>query len=178
MTQYNNMDRGFILGNSIDIKLTGEDIAEIRADVVVATSGVDSKCNVIRLWGQIKDCNGTPIPNALLKLIKVICTHTSEYYEGIAHTVSDCNGFYQFDLCYCDGNECYKVLVNKAYTGAEQIIETNTGICSACVSGENSYNLCKPFEPIVTPHVPHCQKPTPYPTPWPAPCQQPCDCYE
>ena len=139
-----------ISGNSIDINRVANDIAEIRADVLLDASLCNKDVNVVRLWGQVKDCNENPIPNALLKLIKVICTHYGEEYQGIAHTTSDCCGFYQFDLCYKDGDEVYKVLVNKAYLGTEQVIETDGGNCNACVGNGYEYSPCKEYPPIVT----------------------------
>lgn len=59
----------------------------------------DEDCEkVIILWGQVKDCNNYPVPYALLKLVKVICTGVGTQYQGVAHTVSDYEGFYQLDF--------------------------------------------------------------------------------
>ena len=146
----NRNDNYIISGNSIDINRVDTDIAEIRADVLLEASLCDKDANVVRLWGQVKDCQQSPIPNALLKLIKVIYTHCGEEYEGIAHTTSDCNGFYQFDLCYRNGDEVYKVLVNKAYLGIEQVIDTAGGNCDACMGNGYEYSPCREYPPIVT----------------------------
>ena len=150
----NRNENYIVSGNSIDINKVDCDIAEIRADVLLETSLCDKDNNVVRLWGQVKDCQENPIPNALLKLIKVHCNHHGEEYQGIAHATSDCNGFYQFDLCYREGNEVYKVLVNKSYLGIEQVIEDENGNCNACTGMGYEHSPCKEYPPIVTQNAP------------------------
>lgn len=114
-----------ILGNSVDIEIKKHD-CEIRADVVVEKSQPS-----VRLWGQIKDCDGRPMANTLIKLVKVCYEYGKLSYEGIAHTVSDCQGFYQFDLCSCDSNAKYKLLVGRAAKGSERTVESE-GNCDVC----------------------------------------------
>ncbi len=139
----NNCDLSMINGNSIDIAPQGCD-SEIKADIVV------SEFNSVRLWGQIVNCNGEAVSNALLKLVKIVVDCNGKcLYQGIAHTVSDCNGFYQFDLCVDDPCAKYKVLVNKSATGTERVIEDNTGNCNACVSP--SYTPCGEYKYRITP---------------------------
>lgn len=190
---YHHQRRANVLcGNSVDIKVTECDVAEVKADVVVESAAKEGPCNIVRLWGQIKDCQGNPVPHALLKLVKVVCTTAGKEYQGIAHTVSDCEGFYQFDLCYCDGSECYKILVSKAYTGPEQVIETGGGNCHACTGcgclGHGQYGPCAQYNPIIVSgetdgakcecrEVPKpCPKPVPKPYPTPYPTPEPCPC--
>lgn len=172
-----------ICGNSVDIKITEFDAAEVRADVVVESASKEGPCNIVRLWGQIKDCHGNPVANALLKLVKVVCTAAGKEYQGVAHTVSDCEGFYQFDLCYCDGTECYKILVSKAYTGPEQVIQTGAGNCYACTGqgciGNGQYGPCAEYNPIIVPGGPgnmecDCEPPCPPAPPYPCPPKPPC----
>lgn len=124
-----------VLGNSIDIKVdpSNRDV-EIRADVRV------EEFMTKRLWGQIINCSGCPVPNTLIKLVKIITCGCRKEYLGIAHTVTDCEGFYQFDIC-SDEEACYKIIVNKAVTGDETVIETGGGNCNAC-SGNPSYDPC------------------------------------
>lgn len=112
-----------IIGNSVDIVVNKCD-SEIKADIVV------SEFNSIRVWGQIKNCYGNPVSNALIKLIKVIKTCNGCKYEGVAHTISDCNGFYQFDICEDTSSNCYKILVGKSATGTERIVNDNN--CNPC----------------------------------------------
>ncbi len=138
-----NCDLTMINGNSIDVVPQGCD-SEIKADIVV------TEFNSVRLWGQIVNCHGQPVSSALLKLIKIITDCNGKcIYQGIAHTVSDCNGFYQFDLCVDDPCAKYKVLVNKSATGTERIIETGTGNCNACV--DPGYTPCGEYKYRVTP---------------------------
>lgn len=80
-------------------------------------------CKVVRLYGQVKNDCGCPLPRVLLKLVQVIGSDECVSCQGIAHTTSDCEGFYQFDLYYYEGNECYKVIVNEICGGLERIIE-------------------------------------------------------
>lgn len=151
--------QGFSTGNSIDIDLNQcEQVGEVKADIVLNTNTNDN-CKVVRLWGQIKDCNGCVVSNALLKLVKVEMCHGRCEYKGVAHTVSDCQGFYQFDLCYCDGNENYKILVSKTSTGGEELVLlTGDGNCNVCST--NSYNPCQPVNQNYKPMTPiNCNPP-------------------
>lgn len=123
------------IGNSATIntdRLTCE--SEVRADVVIA------KENNIRLWGIIKDCDGNIVEHALVKLIEITESNCQRIYKGIAHTVSDCQGFYQFDLC--SQNPCvkYKVVVGFANTGSEKEITIND--CNPCCE-ESSKSSCQ-----------------------------------
>lgn len=123
-----------VLGNSIDIKLTNNIIknySEIKADIPVV------QYNSIRMWGQVKDSMGNPIPYALLKLIKYTNGKTSTSYCGIAHTTADCQGFYQFDLCPEEGAE-YKILVSKPNIDAEFTIESEGN----CPPSKSNYDVC------------------------------------
>lgn len=119
-------DDSYIVGNSVDFTV-GKCDSEIKADLTVGYR------DTVRVWGQIKDCNGNPVPYAYLKLIK-LCKNTQ---EGIAHTITDCLGYYQFDICQCDAEGVnYRLLVSKAsVNGGERIIAsglsgTNCDVCN------------------------------------------------
>ncbi len=113
-------------GNSIDIAPQNCD-SEIKADIIV------SEYSSVRLWGQVMNCHGQPVPNVLLKLVKVVFDrHGKCFLQGIAHTTSDCQGFYQFDLCPDDSCTKYKVLASKPAIGPERIIVSDGGNCHAC----------------------------------------------
>ncbi|WP_373601364.1 hypothetical protein [Paraclostridium bifermentans] len=120
-------------GNSVDIDVNSHD-CEIRADVVV------SEYQAIRLWGRVLNCDGKPVANALIKLIKVDCNG----YKGVAHAVSDCDGFYQFEIYNCDKAYNYKLLVSKATYGSEKVVPIIFNECAPCdgpdVYPPNSYN--------------------------------------
>lgn len=144
-----NSNYNIVSGNSLDLDVNYCE-SEIRADVVV------SEYNSVRLWGRIVNCDNQPIANALIKLLKVECCGEHVKYTGISHTVSDCDGFYQFELCSScdDDNEhnCYKLLVSKAAYGPERIIPTTGGNCNPC-DGSDGYPFdpCKEYPPIITP---------------------------
>lgn len=107
---------------------------ELRADLKV-----DSLGGSIRLWGQITDCDGNPVQCALIKLVKETIKQGKKQYVGIAHSVSDCLGFYQFEICIPECNcESYKVIVSKQLTGQEIVIDpTGNGECDPCNGGKN-----------------------------------------
>lgn len=139
---YNNnieYDNFMSNGNSIDFNIDGCE-SEIKANIMVGMSS-DS----IRLWGQVISCDGHPVSNALLKLIRVIPGSCGCEYQGVAHTVSDCNGFYQFDLDADDNCANYKVLVGKSSTGCERVVNT-LGNCSPYNnSNDNSCDNNQPY---------------------------------
>jgi hypothetical protein len=112
-----------IKGNDADIELKDSD-CEVRADITVA------KKHCVRVWGQIKDCDDKPVKDALVKLLQVCFDHGKIQYKGIAHTISDCNGFYQFDICVNDEHIKYKIIAGKATEGNDRVIERN--ICNPC----------------------------------------------
>lgn len=139
-------DYKIINGNSLELTV-GECESEIRADVTV------SELDSVRLWGRIVNCNGDSVPNALVKLVKVVCGCNGNEYIGIAHTMTDCEGFYQFELCSCPKDTCFKIIVSKAAYGPERIIDSsNGGACNPC-DNSNGYPFdpCAEYEPFVTP---------------------------
>lgn len=137
-----------VSGNSLDVDVNYCE-SEIRADVVV------SEYSSVRLWGRIVNCDGKPVANALIKLLKVVCCGDKVSYNGIAHTISDCDGFYQFELCSCDDNgdkSCYRILVSKAAYGPERVIPTNGGNCDPCNDQDGyPFDPCREYPPIITP---------------------------
>lgn len=122
-----NIDDSYVVGNSVDFTV-GKCDSEIKADVTVGHR--DS----VRVWGQIKDCAGNPVAHAYLKLIKV----SNNSQVGIAHTITDCLGYYQFDICPCGENagNNYRLLVGKASVGggertiASGVTGTNCNPCN------------------------------------------------
>lgn len=137
-----------VSGNSLDLDVNYCE-SEIRADIVV------EEHSSVRLWGRIVNCDDRPVANALVKLLKVECRGAQTTYKGIAHTVSDCEGFYQFELCACeeDANKsCYKLLVSKAAYGSERIIPLSGGNCNPCDPCDGyPFDPCQEYPPIMTP---------------------------
>lgn len=146
-------------GNSADLKI-GECDSEIRADVVV------NEYRSIRLWGCVVNCNGYPVPNALVKLLKIVRYEHGYNYVSVAHTVTDCDGLYQFDILGEFDCDSYKVIVSKTAIASERIIDTKGGNCNPCD--------CKPMPKCEEKNPPKCdcyEKP-PHVEP---PCNKPCD---
>jgi hypothetical protein len=111
----------FLEGNQIEFEVKKGD-CEIRADIPVQ----EMRC--VRVWGEVRNCKGEPVEDALVKLAKVTCKEGKEKLEGVAHTVTDCKGFYQFDICQkeeeCEKEEkqIYRIIVGKAAIGKERKI--------------------------------------------------------
>jgi len=101
-------------------------VCEIKADIEV------NRRKTVRLWGQVKDCNGIPVRCALVKLVREITLGKYSRYIGIAHTITDCLGFYQFEIGIPEGDEKpkYRVIAGKAATGKE--IEIKDLECDPC----------------------------------------------
>ncbi|OQB22827.1 MAG: hypothetical protein BWY11_02032 [Firmicutes bacterium ADurb.Bin182] len=103
-----------ILGSASEFEVREND-CEIRADISVR------KIGCVRIWGRITDCNDNPVEEALVKLLKKNDLSGCVKYEGVSHTVSDCEGFYQFNVCGCPA--LFSVIVTKAAAGKERVIK-------------------------------------------------------
>lgn len=112
-----------IEGNIVEIDVKKDD-CEIKADIEV-----DRK-KTVRLWGQVKDCRGIPVNCALVKLVKKINVCGKPHLKGLAHTVTDCKGFYQFDICTPVHQEKFFIIVGKPAIGEERTI--NNPKCNPC----------------------------------------------
>lgn len=146
MNSCNCENSNVVVGNSVDIDMKDKHLcgsSEIRSDIVV------EEFNAKRVWGQVVNCNGCPVANCLVKLVKIVCENGKNYYRGIAHTITNCEGFYQFDVC-SDDCSCYKIIVNKSTTGDEVTIDNKYGNCNLCNPHDNcggngnngGYNPC------------------------------------
>lgn len=127
-----------VKGNSIEVELSKDD-CEVRADVVVErTSGV-------RIWGQIRDCDGFPVKYALIKLVKISTYCGKIDVQGVAHTISDCTGFYQFEVSPCNVGTKYRVLVSKAVECCERKVPDSELLCNPCSSDQHQcQSSCDP----------------------------------
>ena len=103
----------YMVGNTIDIEVKKGD-CEIKADMVM------HKKKSVRMWGRIKDDNDMPVKCALVKLLKPVYKCGKVEYVGIAHTMTDCLGFYQFDVCASEANTKFRIVVSKASSGKER----------------------------------------------------------
>lgn len=82
----------------------GSNDCKIQADITV------ERVRSVIIWGNVTDCTGTPVSEALVKLMRYTGECGSELKE-VCRTHTDCHGYYQFDLEYgCEGR--YRVLVS------------------------------------------------------------------
>jgi len=102
-------------------------VCEIQLDIEV------EKRKTIRLWGQVRDCKGNPVKGALVKLVKEIKVSCTTEFEGVAHGITDCLGFYQFDICIPQTDTCsrFRVIVSKQAVGREIVIKDTE--CRPCI---------------------------------------------
>lgn len=115
-----------VKGNSIGVEI-GKGDCEVRADVIVG------RTNGVRVWGRVKDCEGNSVSYALVKLVKVVNVCGNIDVEGIAHTITDCNGFYQFEITNCEVGAKYRILVHKAASGCERRVPDSSMACNPCI---------------------------------------------
>ncbi|MEI6101202.1 MAG: hypothetical protein WCP73_05115 [Eubacteriales bacterium] len=96
-----------IAGSSVDVHANRNE-SEVRADIVV------EKKRSVRLWGQVLTAEQNPVQNALVQLVRVSnrCDCGKVELEGIAHTVTDSQGFYQFDVSNVK-DDTFKIIVGK-----------------------------------------------------------------
>lgn len=139
-------DKNGIVGESIDIVLKDVCESEIKAEITV------KEFESVRIWGQVKDSCGCPMPRTLLKLLRCDC----ENFSGIAHTISDCQGFYQFDLCKKTEGGKYRIIAGRVSECGEMcerktlahplFVQHGKQVCDmrvckstdyTCLSGEN-----------------------------------------
>lgn len=96
-----------IAGANVDVRANRNE-SEVRADIVV------EKKRSIRLWGQVLTADQIPVENALVQLVRVSnkCDCGKVVFEGIAHSVTDSQGFYQFDVFNAQ-EDTFKIIVGK-----------------------------------------------------------------
>ncbi len=119
-------NRSYIIGNSVNVEI-GRCDTEVKAKIVV------QERDSVRIWGQVVDCNNCPVPYALVKLLKEGCNCE---LKSVAHTMTDCTGCYQFDVCpERDGAE-FVILAGKD-------AESRESVASSGIADNNCRCLCK-----------------------------------
>ena len=118
-------NRAYIVGNSVNIDIDRCD-TEVKAKIVV------KERDSVRIWGQVVDCDNCPVAYALVKLLKEGCNCN---FESISHTMTDCNGFYQFDVCPEDQGREFVVLAGKD-------AESRESVASSGIRDNNCRCLC------------------------------------
>ena len=83
------------------------------------------------IYGIVRDCYKDPVPNAVVKLIEVICNHKGEEErKTVSHTFTDCDGEFVFGpLCH---NRMYEI----------QIWVDNVKHIKVCAKAEPKDNDC------------------------------------
>ncbi|KMT22348.1 hypothetical protein [Clostridium cylindrosporum] len=109
-------DNSDIIGNNIDICVREND-SEIKANIRVQDKHEQS----VRIWGRVLDSRGNGVPFALVKLVKVTCRGL----QGIAHTICDCEGFYQFEVSPREDGREFLIIVSKPSTGPERVVSND-----------------------------------------------------
>lgn len=132
-----------IIPNGADLCVNKND-CEIKVDISV------ERIKSVVIWGHVLDCENRPVANALVKALKYINDRKNEL-EGICHTYTDCNGFYQFDLANCYEGR-YRVAVSKCAYGNER--KVNAENCRPC---SNSPCDCPPADNEDYNNPPHHQ---------------------
>lgn len=95
-----------VQGRTVDIDIKHDD-CDIRLDLIV------EKKRLSKLWGQVKDKYGMCIEGALVSLLKPQYVRGEIEYHPVATTISDCYGFYQFEIDQLERGLKYRVTVGK-----------------------------------------------------------------
>lgn len=96
----------YMQGQTKDLEIKEEDV-DIRLDFEV------EKKTTSKLWGQVKDTDGRCVEGAFVMLLKPKYIRGNIEYVPIATAVSDCMGFYQFEIDQIEKGCKYKVSVGK-----------------------------------------------------------------
>lgn len=94
-------------GKTVDVDLKHSD-CDIRLDLIV------ERKRISRLWGQVKDTNGNYVENALVTLLRPQYKRGVIEYFPVTTTLSDCMGFYQFEIDKLEKGLQYRVTVGKS----------------------------------------------------------------
>ncbi|MEF9953329.1 MAG: hypothetical protein RR838_12135 [Clostridium sp.] len=114
---FNCCSNPYIVGNNANVCINKCD-CEVQVDLKV------KKLDMVRIWGRVIDCNGQAVSEVLIKLVKPI----PGGYQGVAHTITDCSGFYQFEVCKDNSCKDYLILASKEARGPERVV-TGSGNC-------------------------------------------------
>lgn len=109
-------NRRTVSGHSVEFQINHKQ-SQIQIDIPV------NEFTTVRVWGQIKNKHDQPVEGIMLQLVRVerMKSHGVKYH-GLAHTISDCHGFYQFDLCANSLDTCYQIFANKSAIGPQWYI--------------------------------------------------------
>lgn len=97
----------YIKGTTTDLEINNNNNSDIRLDFII------EKKYLSKLWGQVKDTDGKCVEDAFVILLKPKYIKGIVEYFPIATTVSDCMGFYQFEIDSLEKGLKYRVSVGK-----------------------------------------------------------------
>lgn len=80
---------------------------EVRIDLNIA------KTDSAVIWGEVRDKCETPVENVLVTLLKPVYIRGCIEYIKECTTLTNCIGYYQFHIDYCDKDTNYKVVLGK-----------------------------------------------------------------
>lgn len=97
----------FFKGRTAELVICENDF-DVRLDLTI------DKKKVGKVWGQVKDDTGKCVENALVTLLEPKYVRGYVEYFPIATTLSDCMGFYQFQIAKLEAGLKYRVNVAKS----------------------------------------------------------------
>lgn len=106
----------YVVGNSKWVPVTFLD-----CDIKVHDIDVKKKKDKVRISGQVVDCNGYGVSNVLVNLLKYY--RRTDETVGVAHTITDCDGNYIFEVdkpSIFELYDVYKIIVGKAAKSDER----------------------------------------------------------
>lgn len=124
-----NKDNEMLTENSIDLLINDSCKSEIRADIIL------NKLEVITIYGQVKDCEGCPISNVLIKLMKCCGNKLKE----VDCTTSDCQGFYLFKVYLPQPKGNYRLIFTQTDFILEDIVYNP--ICKNCKQNKENCSI-------------------------------------
>lgn len=80
---------------------------EIKLDIVLQEKQIS------KIWGRIVDSNHKPVENAIVTLLRPEYIHFKLEYIQINTTLSDGDGFYEFEISESNKNVNYVVSVER-----------------------------------------------------------------
>ncbi|MEF9935498.1 MAG: hypothetical protein RR539_10040 [Clostridium sp.] len=122
---YNTSSCSYVVGNNANVAINNCD-CEVQVDIKVREQ------NGVRVWGRITDCQGNPVSEVLVKLVKQI----PGGYAGVAHTITDCSGFYQFEVSKDSCCQNYLILASKEARGTERVVSGSGNCKNICSCGK------------------------------------------
>ena len=135
----------YVIGNSTDFDVDKDD-----CEVKVKDIKVKKEENKVRIRGQVVSCDipYKGVSHVLVNLLKKEGYGLFSYFKGVAHTVTDCNGNYLFDVEKPSGilnfKDEYKIIVGKAaITTKEEDKGNKDGDSSGSFNMDRSFNTCR-----------------------------------